>query len=479
LELGTPLQPPKVPAAAFGVMRLLFILYTTVGLVLRPIHRKQRFQCGCQPPAVSAISDERVSWIDGSQDDDNIVMMNASSSSSSSTGQTAAQPPPIDRPTTAILLLLSLQHPERYGRFCPTVANVWKWKDAVLGDGRDFFIPRPKTLAKLQQYLMSQVEMIRSIVVLSNCARLELLVTIRHDNETTRCTSVNRIKTESKQDGDGTSSSSLLLVREAISRALLLQVHHYQSQRFFLLDPPPIDWPSSIAMNPEPRHNTGYPNDDDDEEEEMVQQLVCHWNAFDTLPLILTHWCHVASGLSTRANRPDRTVAFRPFSSRDAHIMLQFKRLVVLMNHNKDKDDSTTTNTTTAMPKWIVDTALAAGKAARSNAIVHAYRPLLLDSTQPMPQPIAQQVQEEVIQPLVQRALTQWNAKSAGRVIQTVRQQALALAETNPERQWIQRTQLHNITMVLRQNDEHDTVDTESFLADLKQRLAAQRSSIG
>ncbi len=34
----------------------------------------------------------------------------------------------------------------------------------------------------------------------------------------------------------------------------------------------------------------------------------------------------VAAGMAPRASRPDRPVLFRPFSSRDAHIMLQLKR---------------------------------------------------------------------------------------------------------------------------------------------------------
>jgi hypothetical protein len=85
------------------------------------------------------------------------------------------------------VILLSLQHPEWTGRFCKTVAEVWRWKDAVLGDGRDFFVPRPKTLAALQQYLVSSSSAdaeprIEAVVVLSNCARLELLVVISNNN---------------------------------------------------------------------------------------------------------------------------------------------------------------------------------------------------------------------------------------------------------------------------------------------------------
>jgi hypothetical protein len=222
----------------------------------------------------------------------------------------------------------------------------------------------------------------------------------------------------------------------------------------------------------------------------LVQDLARHWKTYDTMPAILTHWCDVAAGMATRPNRPDRgghrkneddkadedttrIGPFRPFSSRDAHIMLQMKRLVVSGDHA-----ATTT-------KWIVDTALAGGKAARSNALVHAQRPLLLDSTIPMPMSIAQQVRRDILAPLVEHALSQWHAKGAGDAIRQVRQRALALAQSDAERHAIRRsTALHNVTMALRQthhqyrgpdHDDNPVDIVESFLHGLERRLAEQR----
>ena len=34
------------------------------------------------------------------------------------------------------------------------VRRLWEWKDTTLGDGRDFFVPKPKTLMTLQQYFL-------------------------------------------------------------------------------------------------------------------------------------------------------------------------------------------------------------------------------------------------------------------------------------------------------------------------------------
>jgi hypothetical protein len=381
------------------------------------------------------------------------------------------------RPPAQTVLLLSLQHPEHTGRFSKTVADVWRWKDAVLGDGRDFFIPRPKTLAALQRYLQTYVvdePKIDTVVVLSNCARLELLVVIGSSRDNNNNKNQEDEDEESKIRGgeDGTSpSSSCSLLQESISHALLRQVQHVQSLRF---GPPPLDWPASIMAVVDPRHV----DDSSDMDRDMVEELARHWQIYDTMPSILTHWCHVAAGMASRPNRPDRhsndtnnNICFRPFSSRDAHIMLQMKRLVT-------GDDTTT--------KWIVDTALAAGKAARSNAIVRAQRPFLLDSTQPLPRPVAQQVQEQVLAPLVDRAMTQWQAKSASGMIQQWRQQALALAQSDEERYWIQRSPLlHQATMALRRqahhhhhDDAHDALNV--FLKDLEERLETQRKeSIG
>jgi hypothetical protein len=68
---------------------------------------------------------------------------------------------------------------------------------------------------------------------------------------------------------------------------------------------------------------------------------------------IIRHFCLVAAGLAPRASRPNRQVVFRPFSSRDAHIMLQLKRTVEVANKYP-------------RVKMVLDSALSAGKSARN-----------------------------------------------------------------------------------------------------------------
>jgi hypothetical protein len=66
------------------------------------------------------------------------------------------------------------------------VRDLWKWKDATLGDGRDFFVPKPKTIAALQDYIVMKASSSNNLLllecsVISNCARLEILC-VAHKN---------------------------------------------------------------------------------------------------------------------------------------------------------------------------------------------------------------------------------------------------------------------------------------------------------
>ena len=55
------------------------------------------------------------------------------------------------------------------------VRRIWDFKDDVLGDGRDYFVPRPKTLQALNQILRQQLQA-KECVVLSNCARFDIFL---------------------------------------------------------------------------------------------------------------------------------------------------------------------------------------------------------------------------------------------------------------------------------------------------------------
>jgi Glutamyl-tRNAGlu reductase, N-terminal domain len=219
------------------------------------------------------------------------------------------------------LYLLSLQWTEHDPfLFSKTVTDVWRWKDAILGDGRDFFVPKPQTVTALQQFLKQNNENISECVVLSNCARFEILLVSDNDDD-----EVDVVST--------------------ISSLLVSQVHSYQNKSRFQL-PMPLDWPGavdqdaykSVMIRSESWHAS-------------VKDLSKHWTCLAGPRAICEHVCLVAAGMASRPRRPGRDVVFRPFSSRDAHILLQLKRTIAVA-------DGSTVQT-------ILKYAIQAGKAAR------------------------------------------------------------------------------------------------------------------
>ena len=71
-----------------------------------------------------------------------------------------------------------------------------KWKDKSLGDGRDFFVPRPRAIKALCEQLMRNYtsyipdnfslcnHTIQEIAILSNCARMDILIVASSDDQT-------------------------------------------------------------------------------------------------------------------------------------------------------------------------------------------------------------------------------------------------------------------------------------------------------
>ena len=199
------------------------------------------------------------------------------------------------------------------------VRDVWRWKDASLGDGRDFFVPKPKTIRSLQDYIIKNSQSIDECVVLSNCARLEIICVTKEQNanpslEIARCLAAQVF---SNQNG-----------RPQLLQSMLVQ--H--------LDLPHI----AIDTNAEITSTCL--------EDSMA--IDRHWIHVRGCEEVCRHLCLVAAGIAPRPRRPDREVLFRPFSSRDSHILLQLKRT---------KEAATGTNT-----NILIVYAQRAGKAARS-----------------------------------------------------------------------------------------------------------------
>jgi hypothetical protein len=70
-----------------------------------------------------------------------------------------------------------------------SVRDIWKWKDRVLGDGRDFFVPKPRILQTLQEWIIQQTQpLVDECAILSNCARFEVLLVLSSSVTTTTTT---------------------------------------------------------------------------------------------------------------------------------------------------------------------------------------------------------------------------------------------------------------------------------------------------
>ena len=267
------------------------------------------------------------------------------------------------------------------------IRHLWEWKDTTLGDGRDFFVPKPKTLMALQQYLLENIPNLTECSIISNCARLEVLCSyscfLWFDEEGRE--GIN--KNEKMQEE--------LLARD-ISNCFVSQLEHNRNVskdsnpwvKMMMQLPVNVDRPESVLTRKTPTIDTLQP----------VSYYDSWWNVTVGPKAILTRLCKVSAGMGSRPRRPGRPVVFRPFSSRDAHILLQLKRTrenigfssigdntSVREYRSASKNDSKESNiegkhsTTKQQQKGkgkrkllplILDYALRAGKAARNSDIV-------------------------------------------------------------------------------------------------------------
>jgi hypothetical protein len=195
------------------------------------------------------------------------------------------------------------------------VRDVWKWKDSSLGDGRDFFIPKPKTIQALQDFILRQCPSLSECVVLSNCARLEIVCV-----------------TQSFKDPV-----------EDISKALSAQLTSSKTRKrpMYAMLVEHVDLPD-LVIDPKALVTCSEESD----------ALAIHWTHLVGVEPVCRHLSLIAAGMALRPRRIDREVPFRPFSSRDAHILLQLKRTKEVANGRRVQQ--------------LLDYALRVGKAVRN-----------------------------------------------------------------------------------------------------------------
>ncbi|KAL3938800.1 MAG: hypothetical protein SGBAC_006363 [Bacillariaceae sp.] len=175
----------------------------------------------------------------------------------------------------------------------------------------------------------------------------------------------------------------------------------------------------------------------------------------------------MSAGASPRPRRPDRQVIFRPYSSRDAHILLQLKR-------TKDVVSSRS-----GLLNLLLELAIRAGKAARNEKIVPALKELKsYGSSRDPPLDLSIEIQEKVMEdaivPLIQECLEKLKASTQKDSITNLRQAAEALS-TSEEELSIIRKLLHQPTIQLRRNPE--TVNIQHTLEDIRDKVESLRKS--
>jgi len=325
--------------------------------------------------------------------------------------------------------VVSLLRPKRLED--PAADLLWAWKDAVLGDGNDFFVPRPNTLRRLAAAFVASASRrvpITECVVLANCARIDVYVVT------------------------SASTATVEVVRH-VSGQLLVQIQAWQDQeaRGPLLQLPWADredrvaWPDAdrdtrtlASMSVANQHlPVGFPAVD-------VQALQGVLVALSGREPVTRHCCLVAAGLGP-GSRP-----FNPFNSRDAHIMLQLKRTLEATEAPAVIQSTAFSSPSQALPppcrvrlSTILKCSLSAGKAARSPNCVPEILPLKRFGANPrsgryaLPISAADRtartaaeeaVLASAVEPAVRRCQTDLQALCSADVIKRLRAEAEAAA---------------------------------------------------
>ena len=301
--------------------------------------------------------------------------------------------------------------------FSKPVQDLWRWKDACLGDGRDFFVPRPKTLRALQQVIQSREPRIRECLILSNCARFELMLVTEADVQSTVAT---------------------------VSEVLMGQVEALKKRSMPL---PPFDWPAVIESNP-PSSATDTTLD--------PQQ---HWSVLEDPADVSRHLCLIAAGMASRPRRPGRPTPFQPFSARDAHVLLQLKRTL-------DPQQPQCT-------RWL-QYALQFGKRVRTVADVPEIADLRGTPSAADVERVTKIVKEKVLESAVQDFVQELQANELTPTIVSLRREAESLVNDEKELQWVRR-ELHEPTMAMRRGD---SIELTALLRRIESDLVARREEV-
>lgn len=255
------------------------------------------------------------------------------------------------------------------------VRECWRWKDTMLGDGRDYFVPRPRALNAFHSLFVGMeitavyddrgdenaiIEVILKLPSASSVSdgpseviEVRLPITDAKHNmngisidetkpqsstsENTfvidECVALsncarfdvilvlksirsNVVKKEKSNTLSEVSAAAANAARYAVAYTLQQQIISQRSKTKSLLERTGLsswlDLPDGINTN------SIQSNSLTKEQYKEIYQLVQRLTSMEGAYSISNHLCLIAGGLAPRPNRPDREVLFRPYSSRDA-----------------------------------------------------------------------------------------------------------------------------------------------------------------
>eukprot|EP00746_Dinoflagellata_sp_MGD_P088091 gnl/MRDRNA2_/MRDRNA2_34888_c0_seq1.p1 gnl/MRDRNA2_/MRDRNA2_34888_c0~~gnl/MRDRNA2_/MRDRNA2_34888_c0_seq1.p1 ORF type:complete len:575 (-),score=88.81 gnl/MRDRNA2_/MRDRNA2_34888_c0_seq1:92-1732(-) len=223
----------------------------------------------------------------------------------------------------------------------------WQWKDAVMGDGRDMFLPRPRTCRKLAAAIVASscVEVpIVEAAVLGNCKRFDAYV---------RC-------------ADGCSREN---VKKHVLAQVAMQIEQWRCANTTipqamsrLLTTPPTSWHDRDDLVSWPAVCGSTPST-------LAHELSHRFIACAGPREVVEHCCLVAMGLEARKYNPSFTWRYNPSSARAAHIMCQLRRAFEAVSAPASGQQGSPKSLSPPCGTYlglVLRTALEAGKAARN-----------------------------------------------------------------------------------------------------------------
>ena len=216
---------------------------------------------------------------------------------------------------------------------------------------------------------VSNSYVIEECVTLSNCARFEMLFVLTSNSTAAAANSALSSDEETKM---AESAAKLCMAYQ-----LFRQTEHDRSNTFLRSSGLSswMDLPNVVLLETDTANASSSPKTLSLRQSKAIAHLEQRLMCITGYRPVSHHLSLVASGLAPRTNRPDRNVVFRPYSSRDAHILLQLKRTAEVVTSCRSNAHETRGGCGPII-KIVLEGALTAGKAARNDGIVPDIRRL-------------------------------------------------------------------------------------------------------